>query len=100
MDNNVVFAKIEDGGIAQNVHIHGRAVLESILLGVAQGLARAKNIRFGLAHAVQCAFAVEKILGDGQSERPRVGPSSEPAPTSSTHSARTHPARTRATRHQ
>ncbi|TPV99934.1 MAG: hypothetical protein USCAAHI_00629 [Beijerinckiaceae bacterium] len=71
-NNDVVFAQIEDRGIAQNIHIGGRAIEEDVLLRVAQALARTKNIRFRLPHAVHRAVAVEKILGDGQIEAPRV----------------------------
>jgi predicted ATPase len=43
-NNDVVFAQIEDRGIAQNIHIGGRAIEEDVLLRVAQALARTKNI--------------------------------------------------------
>ena len=76
-DNDVVFTQIEDSGIAENVHIRGRRVLQDVLLGVAHGLARPENIQLGLPHAVHCAVAVEEILGDGETVSPIGGVGSQ-----------------------
>ena len=72
-NGDVVLAQIENCGIAQHIHVRRGAVLENTLLRVAQGLAGAEHIAFGLPDAVIVAIAVENGLGHRQAERRRLG---------------------------
>ena len=80
---DVVLVELEDGRVAQHIHVSGGAVLQRILLGVARLLARLEDLRFGLANAVCGAISVEDVLRDGQrgrrGEGARVERSAPPA---------------------
>ena len=63
-DLDVVAAEVEVSRVAQHVHIGGRAIEQHVLLGRAQGLARAEHERLGLLHRIVRAKAVEQRLID------------------------------------
>ena len=74
---DVVAAEVEVSRVAQHVHIGGRAIEQHVLLGRAQGLARAEHERLGLLHRIVRAKAVEQRLidrhPDAARRRPRHG---------------------------
>ena len=72
-DLDVVALKVEDGRVAQHVHVGLGAVEQHRLLGVAQGLAGAEHLRLGLTGRVQRPVAVEQRLVDLDAGAARIG---------------------------
>ena len=72
-DLDVVALEVEDGRVAEHVHIGLGAVEQHRLLGVAQGLAGAEHLGLGLAGGVEGAVAVEDRLIDLNAGAARKG---------------------------
>ena len=72
-NDDVVLAQIENGRIAQHIHIGGRAILQHALFRIAQRFAGAEHVAFCLAHAIKVAIAVEDRLGRRDAKVAGVG---------------------------
>jgi len=69
-DFDVATIKIEDRLIAQQIHVGSGGVEKHLLLGDAQGLARAHHLAFRLPRAIGGLKSVEKRLRRSRAELP------------------------------
>ena len=69
-DVDVVAVEVENGRILQHVHIGGEARKKGVLLGVAQLLPRAEDLRLGLTDGIERPVAVEDGLVGAERRSP------------------------------